>query len=100
VIITLVFEKNANLFAENWQKSPKIVIITSTPDLGPVLPPGAADRKPSADGSAVPLAVVVDSLGEAVGDGVAQDRRPDARHKGPMLTFFIFSLDYFKKCRF
>jgi hypothetical protein len=31
-IITLVFEKNANIFAENWQKSPKIVIITSTPD--------------------------------------------------------------------
>jgi hypothetical protein len=30
-IITLVFEKNANFFAENWQKSPKIVIITSTP---------------------------------------------------------------------
>jgi hypothetical protein len=31
LIITLVFEKNANFFAENWQKSPKIVIITSTP---------------------------------------------------------------------
>jgi hypothetical protein len=29
--ITLVFEKNANFFAENWQKSQKIVIITSTP---------------------------------------------------------------------
>jgi hypothetical protein len=28
----LVFEKNANFFAENWQKSQKIVIITSTPD--------------------------------------------------------------------
>jgi hypothetical protein len=25
------FEKNANFFAENWQKSPKIMIITSTP---------------------------------------------------------------------
>jgi hypothetical protein len=33
LIITLVFEKNAKYFAENWQKSPKIVIITSTPDL-------------------------------------------------------------------
>jgi hypothetical protein len=32
VIIKLVFEKNANFFAENWQKSQKIVIITSTPD--------------------------------------------------------------------
>jgi hypothetical protein len=32
VIITLVFEKNANFFAENCQKSQKIVIITSTPD--------------------------------------------------------------------
>jgi hypothetical protein len=32
LIITLVFEKNANCFAENWQKSPKIVILTSTPD--------------------------------------------------------------------
>jgi hypothetical protein len=32
LIITLVFEKNANFFAENWQKSQKIVIITSTPD--------------------------------------------------------------------
>jgi hypothetical protein len=28
------FEKNANFFAENWQKSQKIVIITSTPDWG------------------------------------------------------------------
>jgi hypothetical protein len=27
----LVFEKNANFFAENCQKSQKIVIITSTP---------------------------------------------------------------------
>jgi hypothetical protein len=33
LIITLVFEKNANFFAENFRKSPKIVIITSTPDL-------------------------------------------------------------------
>jgi hypothetical protein len=32
LIITLVFKKNANFFAENWKKSPKIVIITSTPD--------------------------------------------------------------------
>jgi hypothetical protein len=31
MIITLVFEKNANFFAENCQKSQKIVIITSTP---------------------------------------------------------------------
>jgi hypothetical protein len=31
LIITLVFEKNANFFAENWQKTHKIVIITSTP---------------------------------------------------------------------
>jgi hypothetical protein len=34
LIITLVFEKNANFFAENWQKSQKIVIITSTPGQG------------------------------------------------------------------
>jgi hypothetical protein len=27
----LVFKKNANFFAENWQKWQKIVIITSTP---------------------------------------------------------------------
>jgi hypothetical protein len=33
VIITLVFEKSAIFVAENWQKSPKIAIITSTPDL-------------------------------------------------------------------
>jgi hypothetical protein len=32
VIITLVFEKNANFLAKNWEKSQKIVIITSTPD--------------------------------------------------------------------
>jgi phosphoribosylformylglycinamidine (FGAM) synthase-like amidotransferase family enzyme len=32
LIITLAFEKNANFFAENYQKSQKIVIITSTPD--------------------------------------------------------------------
>jgi hypothetical protein len=31
LIITLVFEENANIFAENGQKSQKIVIITSTP---------------------------------------------------------------------
>jgi hypothetical protein len=39
LIITLVFEKNAIFFTENWQKSQKIVIITSTshqsvPDAG------------------------------------------------------------------
>jgi hypothetical protein len=33
LIITLVFEKNAKFFDENWQKSLKIVIITSAPDL-------------------------------------------------------------------
>jgi hypothetical protein len=27
-----LLEKNANHFAENWRKSQKIVIITSTPD--------------------------------------------------------------------
>jgi hypothetical protein len=31
LIITLVFEKNANFFAKNCQKLQKIVIITSTP---------------------------------------------------------------------
>jgi hypothetical protein len=35
VIITLVFEKNANFFAENCRKSQKIVIITSTPGANP-----------------------------------------------------------------
>jgi hypothetical protein len=40
----LVFEKNANFFAENWQKSQKIVIITSVPSPG--LPAGFhSDRK-------------------------------------------------------
>jgi hypothetical protein len=34
LIITVIFEKNANFFAENGQKSQKIVNITSTPDLG------------------------------------------------------------------
>jgi hypothetical protein len=32
LIMTLVFEKNANFFAENWRKSQKIEIITSTPN--------------------------------------------------------------------
>jgi hypothetical protein len=31
LIIILVFEKSANFFAENWQKSQKIVKITLTP---------------------------------------------------------------------
>jgi vacuolar-type H+-ATPase subunit F/Vma7 len=31
LIITLDFKKNANFFAENWQKSQKLVIITSIP---------------------------------------------------------------------
>jgi hypothetical protein len=35
-IITLVSEKNANHFAENWQKSQKIVIITSAPWFLPI----------------------------------------------------------------
>jgi hypothetical protein len=39
LIITLVFEKNAIFFAENCQKSPKIVIITLTP--------GHPDTKPA-----------------------------------------------------
>jgi Ni,Fe-hydrogenase III small subunit len=34
LIITLVFEKNANFFAENCRKSQKILIITSTPVRG------------------------------------------------------------------
>jgi hypothetical protein len=33
LIITSVFEKNANFFAENWQKLPKLAIITLTPSL-------------------------------------------------------------------
>jgi hypothetical protein len=37
LIITLVFEKNANFFVENGRKSQKIVIITSTPGLQPIL---------------------------------------------------------------
>jgi hypothetical protein len=37
IIIILAFEKNANFFAENWQKSQKIVIITSTPGLEPMI---------------------------------------------------------------
>jgi hypothetical protein len=32
----LVFEKNADFFAENWQNLQKIVIITSTPEPGGV----------------------------------------------------------------
>jgi hypothetical protein len=32
LIITLVFEKNANFFAKNCRKSQKIVTITLTPD--------------------------------------------------------------------
>jgi hypothetical protein len=31
LIVTLVFDENANFFAENLQKLEKIVIITSTP---------------------------------------------------------------------
>jgi hypothetical protein len=41
-IITLVFEKNANFFAENCQKSQKIVIITSTPGWTSRRPPCCA----------------------------------------------------------
>jgi hypothetical protein len=40
LILTLVCEKNANFFAENCQKSQKIVIITSTPDWPKVRPWG------------------------------------------------------------
>jgi hypothetical protein len=37
----LVFKKNGNFFAENWEKSQKIVIITSTPvQLSVSGPPG------------------------------------------------------------
>jgi hypothetical protein len=34
LIITLIFEKNANFFAESWQKPQKMVIITLTPEQG------------------------------------------------------------------
>jgi hypothetical protein len=37
LIITLVFKKNANFFAENWDKLLKIVIITLTPGLANIL---------------------------------------------------------------
>jgi hypothetical protein len=33
IIITLIFKTNANFFAENWENSQKIVIITSAPGL-------------------------------------------------------------------
>jgi hypothetical protein len=36
LIITLVFEKNANFFTENWQKMLKILIITLTPGADPM----------------------------------------------------------------
>jgi hypothetical protein len=39
MIKTLVFEKNAVFFAENLQKSQKIVIITSTPGASRALNP-------------------------------------------------------------
>jgi hypothetical protein len=31
IILTLVFDRNANYFIHNWQKSQNIAIITSTP---------------------------------------------------------------------
>jgi hypothetical protein len=37
LIITLVFEKSSNFFAENCQKSQKIVTITSTPGANPTI---------------------------------------------------------------
>jgi hypothetical protein len=37
-IITMTFEKNANLSAKNWRKSQKIVMITSSPHLGHFAP--------------------------------------------------------------
>jgi hypothetical protein len=44
-IITLVFEKNANFFAENCRKSPKIVIITSVPGRSPCRVPNFSCTK-------------------------------------------------------
>jgi hypothetical protein len=38
LILTSVFEKNANFFSENCQNSQKIVIITSIPEYGVVQP--------------------------------------------------------------
>jgi hypothetical protein len=43
-IITLVFEKNANFFAANCQKSQKIVIITSTPEVSLFITPLGMDE--------------------------------------------------------
>jgi hypothetical protein len=37
LILKLDFKKNANFFAENWQKSQKLVIITSTPGANPAI---------------------------------------------------------------
>jgi hypothetical protein len=46
VVITLIFEKNADFFAENWGKSPKIVTITSTPASPFGVSPGAEFKGP------------------------------------------------------
>jgi hypothetical protein len=43
LIITLVLKKNANFFAENWEKSQKIVIITS-PNLVALIPKAVTSR--------------------------------------------------------
>jgi hypothetical protein len=34
-ITTMILKKSANFFAENWGKSLKTVIVTTTPDLIP-----------------------------------------------------------------
>jgi hypothetical protein len=47
--MTLVFEKNANFFAENCQKSQKIVIITSTPEKNTSFFSSFVDRRESRD---------------------------------------------------
>jgi hypothetical protein len=41
----IVFEKNANIFAENCRKSQKIVITTSTPDLTQLSPNPCAVKR-------------------------------------------------------
>jgi hypothetical protein len=75
VIITLVFEKNAIFFAENCQKSQKIVIITSVPVI-------AADLQevllvPLPDAVVDPGAVVVHAQDAAAADpAVVRARRP------------------------
>jgi hypothetical protein len=92
VILTLVFEKNAIFFAENYQKSQKIVIIISTP--------GPGRRQPGPASSQVRLRHLEGDRGGLRLEDTAQvpiSRLSSSGRKAYIYIFDSITLDIFRQ---